>query len=335
MPQVNFRQIFWHHRCFFYSFPAREPIPWRVPLGPLIQHLDWPNLTVFPLFAAALTENKLQDNFGTCSTSYITALLLLLILNNMFNWIVTASTILPSPRATFSGVENDRYLVKYSLLGVMWLDPPESTNHLSSEILSDTGNAPSWSPSLSDSISSSVTFARCCDFSFHFGQNRWMCPTSSQVQHLGGLRFWAPTSAESCRASGFDSWALSFRSWWISCYWTKSIFRLSTRASRAMTIVENDEGKLPRRVTTWSSSEIGAPIELSLSVSSFISFRCMSIELPSLISFRKNCFLRKSLLARVSLSMIRTGAELFPSWTVLTNASDSWYQNHGSWVVLI
>ena len=41
-------------------------------------------------------------------------------------------------------------------------------------------------------------------------------------------------------------------------------------------------------------------------VSSFISFRCMSIQLPSLISFEKYCFLRKSLLARVSLEILKS-----------------------------
>ena len=61
---------------------------------------------------------------------------------------------------------------------------------------------------------------------------------------LWGLRFWAPTGAESCRASGFNSWVLSFYSWWISCCWTKSIVRSCTRALRAVTTVENDGGKL-------------------------------------------------------------------------------------------
>ena len=94
----------------------------------------------------------------------------------------------------------------------------------------------------------------------------------SQVQLFGGFHFCAPTTAESCWAWGFGSWSLSFRSWWISCCWTKSIVSSPTRASRAVTTVENDEGRLQRKVTTWSSSEIGAPIELSLSVSCLHSF---------------------------------------------------------------
>ena len=259
----------------WYSFPVREPIPSRVKyqkivlmsypnphnsnvlharrsLGPLIQHLDWPNLTVFPLCAAALNEIILQDNFVTCNTSYVTALLLSLTLNSMLNWIVptpTASTTLPSPRPTFSGVENDWYLVKYPLLGVMWLDAPESTNHLSSGISSDMGNAPP--PSLSDSTLSSVTFAQCCAFSFRFGQNRWTCPTSSQVQALWGVStFELPLVL---RALGFDSWALSFQWRWISCCWTKSIVRSSTRASRAVTTVENDGGEEWRPDLLWRS----------------------------------------------------------------------------------
>ena len=132
----------------------------------------------------------------------------------------------------------------------------------------NAGKAPSLS--LLDLISSSITFARCCDISFCFRQKCWICPTSWQLQHFGGLLFWAPTSTASSGVSGFDSWTLSFRSWWISYCWTKSNVRSSTRASRAATKFENDGGRLPRRVTTWSSSVIGAPIELSLSVSSFI-----------------------------------------------------------------
>ena len=51
---------------FMVLLSTRKPIPSRVLLGPLIQHLDWSNLT---FFTAALTENKLQANFGTCNAS--------------------------------------------------------------------------------------------------------------------------------------------------------------------------------------------------------------------------------------------------------------------------
>ena len=107
-------------------------------------------------------------------------------------------------------------------------------------------------PSLFHSNLSSETFVRCCTFCFCFGQNRWMCWTSSQVQHLGSFCFWAPISAESCRTSDFDSWFLSFHSWWISCCWTKSIVRSSIHVSRAVTTVENNwqKGALPFHPTS-------------------------------------------------------------------------------------
>ena len=67
----------------------------------------------------------------------------------------------------------------------------------------------------------------------------------------------------------------------LGCFFRGSVSTvlLLVVASRAVTNDAKFLSKLPKRVTTWSSLEIGAPIAASLSVRCFICFKCCSIPL--------------------------------------------------------
>ena len=127
----------------------------------------------------------------------------------------------------------------------------------------------------------------------------------------GLLLDWSLTSTESSFCASEPRSRIFCSSLTRACYIYFRDSPSSTWASRAVTSVEKLCGRLPKRVTTWSSYVIGAPIAASWSDSSYIGLIKMVLNCGALHLYPKKSFFQKQLVSqRVSF---KVAAESIPS----------------------